>query len=217
MLKWIFRGLIVGFLTLAGGGLMALLGRGSWWLALALAVALYVIGGWALKTFARRAILGPFKLKGQVLQGAKLRVHRIETAAPPPPDLDDDEDEDDDPEPTVEEDEDEDEAFQTSYYHLDVTITPTATDTKMSLWEPAELLVVPFDSVDDPEAIASDGGTGYVEGVQLLDGSNWIEDEAGKYAGEQRLKLLVAAPDDLRTAKFRYYFESFGRFELPRR
>lgn len=205
MLKWAFRILVIGFLTLAIGGLAALLGHSQWLLALALGISAYFLGGFALKTFASRAFLVPFKLKGQVLQGAELRVHGIEPAAAPPQDSYEDDDEDDDEEP----------ATPRAYYRLDVTITPTAPPGKMSHWEPAELLIVPFDSTDNEVDLEGADATGYVEEVEIYDGSRFVEDDPGKYEGPQRLRLLAAVEPGLRQAKFRYYFESFGRFDLP--
>lgn len=224
MLKWIFRAFMVGILSLMCGGALALLGRFTWWLALVLGVVLYVVGGWLLKFLARRAVYVPFKMKGQVLQGAKVRVHAVRPIDPPEPSPDDTDDAAGDPQGLDDisaEDDDEDDSWDDDevpklYYRLDLTITPTAPPGKIHLWEPAELLLVRFDSADDPEAIATSGDTGYVEEVEIFEDGQWVEDDPGKYEGERRIRLVVAAPETLRLAKLRYYFESFGRVQLPR-
>lgn len=227
MLKWIFRAFMVGVLSSMSGGALALAGRFSWWLALVLGIGIYVAGGWLLRFLARRAVYAPLKIKGQVLQGAKLRTHSVRPADPPERSPEDDLQATN---PTTEEtpnpanaedapDEEEDgwdDEVPKLYYRLDLTITPTAPPGKMRLWEPAELLLVPFDNTDDPEAIATSGDTGYMEEVEIYENGRWVEDEPGKYEGERRVRLLVAAPETLRTTKLRYYFESFGRIQLPK-
>jgi hypothetical protein len=57
-----------------------------------------------------------------------------------------------------------------------------------------------------------------VRDVRLWAGGVWRPDEDGKYEGKQRVRLLIAVPQNFaRRAKFRYYLEGFGSVSLPER
>ncbi len=117
------------------------------------------------------------------------------------PEFDDDEFEDDD-EPRV-------------YYQVDITIKPTASSTSMTHWEPGELILVPKAVKSDAEIWDKLEEAGYVETVEVFDGEQFVEDEDYKYAGAQRVRLLMSVQADCRQGRLQYYFEDLGGLELP--
>ena len=66
----------------------------------------------------------------------------------------------------------------------------------------------------DAEEIEEHAGLG-VHSVQVWRGGAFQEDEEGEYGGTQRLLLHAGVPRGSRDLKFMYYFNSFGRVELP--
>ena len=183
--------------------------------------------GWAIKRF----IMGMFRTKSRVLQGARVHIHEVRAVEKPqereqfveearalpgegePEEADQDQDED-------EEDEEDEEEADGDHHHVfvDVTITPVGGTSKMSHWDPTELLLVPYDariSMDDGED-ATDALSGSVDTIHLIDESgNKIED-FDKLVGPARLQIVFACPMTLHgRAKLRYYFEGIGDLHVP--
>lgn len=135
-------------------------------------------------------------------------MHAIELSEPPSYEADEDDEYDDDFE-------DEDDEEPRVYYSMDLTITPTASSTSMKYWEPSELILVPKAVKSDAEIWEHLEETGYVETVEMFDGVEFVEDEAYKYTGAQRVRLLMSVQADCRQARLQYYYEDLGGLELP--
>ncbi len=203
MITMIFRLGTIGMLFLAILGTMTLLGSPIWWLALPLAVCVYMICTLVLKKLFATAFMIPFKMKGAVLHGARLTIHAIEPSERPTCSYDDGEEAY------------EDDAALRVYYRLDITIAPTATSTSMTYWEPGELILIPDTVKPNAEIWAELEEAGYVETVEVFDGEQFVPDEDYKYEGTQRLRLLMSVQADCRRARLQYYFEDIGGLDLP--
>lgn len=169
-----------------------------WWallVGLVLLVALLkLLGGRILEAVFK----APFKVKGKTLRGATAVVHSVEPAAPPAAS------EDEDPEPDAGDGEG-------SWFTIDVTIQPVPNDGPFPVWEPGELVLAPPDARPDD----TDEDVGHVHNLEIFQDGQWAADEACKYPGEQRLRLLVKVRPGVTQARFRYYFELFGDVRLP--
>lgn len=150
----------------------------------------------------RKLFSAPFKMKGKALAGATCVLHHFEwTERPHEADWSDDEEEEEEvPTETL------------RYVWLDLTITPQANGEGFTYWEPGELMLAPGDrpvkGLDDLEHCYP------VEDVKLVQNGQTTEDEDGKYAGPQRLKLLAGIPHDQHQFALQYYFEQFGNITL---
>ncbi len=187
-----------------------------------------------------RLMMTPFRKKAAVLKNATVEVHRVAPADPPDRSNEiaeeramleeagfDEEDLEEDEEYSSEEYLRDLTAHDAAadWYEIDVTITPATPSevreqTPFQYWEPAELMLVPFDysgnrfdggDSDDPEENAGLG----IHSVQIWQESAFQEDEEGKYAGPQRILLHVGVPRGSNNMAFMYYFEKFGQVELP--
>jgi hypothetical protein len=178
-------------------------------------IVLWKVGGKLLK----KAFTAPFAAKGAVLKDASVTVHSVTPAAAPlpaPPDEEDEEadgqDEDaDTPEYAPERD--------LVWYHVDLTITPQGQSAPFSHWEPGELVLVSPSAKPGAEHLmdddADDDEIGEIEDLRIWDGEEWREDEDGKYAGSQRLRLHVGVGPEVREFRLRYYFEIIGDVRVP--
>ncbi len=210
---------------------------GIWGLAGAFAVL--VVGAYLLKLsagyFMRQLILGPVKMKGRVLKGATLEVHKITPADPP--DLQDVAEGEDEIDEVYDEDFDspeEAEAYrlelreeilaaakiraQRQWFLIDMTVTPqNQPEGGFKHWEPADLTIVdpasnpvtPFDEDEDDEV-------GEIADVVIWDAKeeSFCEDEQGKYFGPQRILLFAGINPGQDQIAFRYYFEQFGNVDV---
>ena len=219
MIGWILRAFAVGALFLGIHGACALVGAGvPWWGSLLAAIGAYVACAFALKALCFRLLTAPFKAKGAALRGARLVVHSVASIAVPvrqrQPAMagagggDDCEDDGCSGDDAVGDD--------WKWYSVDATVTPPALGGgPFRAWEPGELMVVSFDADTSPQAPVSDG-MATVRGVEVLEeDGGFAPDEGMKYGGERRLRFTLACHPSLRVAKLRYYFEGFGRIELP--
>ena len=129
------------------------------------------------------------------------------------------------------------------WYTLDVTVRPAAPEggecTPFQHWEPTELELVhidkspiSFDDDDDEYGACRIHTTAmWVNGAfrsdddlkSAPDGNAEDEDDEfddgelfGKVTGEQRLRLLIGVLPNADTLQFAYYFEQFGRVDVPR-
>jgi len=155
----------------------------------------------------RKAFEAPFAAKGAVLRDAGVVVHSVTPTTAPPENPDEPEDEDEERSPAPD--------LPCAWYLVELTISPGPTIGPFQLWEPGELILT------GPEARSS-RNMGDLEDHQfelreiwIQDGVGWSEDDGSKYAGEQRLRLLIGAPTTTRQARLRYYFEVFGTIDLP--
>lgn len=211
-----------------------------WWVTLILGVTVILLG----KVFAGRLLLWlfslPFRAKGKVLRGATAEVHRVLPAAAPVlertalltsvrsprengagNELDlqaedangNDSDYESDEEPDVPRD----------YYELEVTITPKLATGPFHYWDFTEVsLIQPgkrWDADDDTCRVASVKLVGAPTSIPRPPENNpqaeTSDDDGTKVAGPCRLTLLIGVKSGVRELVFNYYFETFGRLQLP--
>ncbi|MCI0745494.1 MAG: hypothetical protein L0Y58_08825 [Verrucomicrobia subdivision 3 bacterium] len=189
-------GLIVG-VTLAVRHL-------PWWALVLLFVALVWGGKWLVGRFLKKLILTPFKMKGAVLHDATVRVHSVVPTVAPTRSSDDDEADRTPSEPR-------------RYFTAEVTIEPKEATGNFSHWEPGELRLCRPEHTFDPNDEDSKTDDDACDVVEL-----WVEqdgvfqkDEGLKFPGPQKLKMTLAVAEGVQALKFQYYFEAFGRVELP--
>ena len=83
----------------------------------------------------------------------------------------------------------------------------------MTLWEPAELAMTSTPGkglmglADDTVASACE--------CHVWNGSQFEEDDFGKYEGQRRLKIVFAVDQDVRTAYLNYYGHSLAPISFP--
>ena len=104
------------------------------------------------------------------------------------------------------------------WYHVHLTITPQGQSAPFSHWEPGELVLVSPSARPGAEHLldddADDDEVGENEELRIWDVQEWQEDEEGKYAGAQRLRLLVGLQPEVREFRLRYYFEILGEVRV---
>lgn len=187
-----------------------------WWGSVALVVALVVVAKFVAGRLFIWALSIPFKWKGAVLRGATIQVHSLVPADPPAPSKSA---EAKDGGPAEDADEtasaEEEPASPRQWWQLDATITPTQSSGKFTHWSPSELVLVKPESrirlhgEDDKDDCCE------IKRVEVEQDGQFKEDEGWRYAGPQRLKLLLAVQPDVPRLKCRYYFEEFGEVQLP--
>jgi hypothetical protein len=177
-------------------------------------IVLWKVGGKLLK----KAFTAPFAAKGAVLKDASVTVHSVTSAAAPlpapPGEEDEDADEQDDDADTPEYEPERD----LVWYHVDLTITPQGQSAPFNHWEPGELVLVSPSAKPGAEHLMDgddEDEIGEIEDLRIWDGEEWREDEEGKYAGTQRLRLHVGLPSEVTEFRFRYYFEVLGHVRVP--
>ena len=217
------------FLGWQGLGLAFVLNLAAIWFGI-------ILIGKAIKTL----IAGPFKAKGRVLENASIETNSIVAASVPEyPRDSNDYDED-----IVGYDRIDQADFENRrWYTLDVTVRPAASEggecTPLQHWEPTELELVhidesPISFVDDDDeygacrihstamwvngAFRSDDDLGSAPDGNAEDDDDEFDDGElfGKVTGEQGLRLLIGVLPNVDTLKFAYYFEQFGRVDVPR-
>ncbi len=199
-----------------------------WWLVLGAvvvgAVAAWLLRGRLFNFLLTRLLMIPFRLKGRALRNATVEVHSIRPTAAPPEDAAematvDEEDETEPSGPPV----------PLDYYEVEATITPKPSDGPFMLWEVGELLLVApgrrWDDEDDSAVIRSiecwlapgeefdDDEDDSAQPVPA-DG-RYVQDTGYKLPGPRRLRFLVGVKPGVRELAFRYYFEQFGRLQIP--
>jgi len=206
-----------------------------WWETLLFIAAEGALLLWGLpKLIAfglKRFALEMFATKSRVLRGAMCEVHRVELTAPPVirralPDASDDagdeEDEDQPAEPDEQIQDVEDEPAHTPvagerFVLIDFTITPKPGQSRMSHYEPSELLLIPFDRrISLEEDPTSSRESGRLMEIRLVDENGQETEDFDKLPGRARFRAIFACPSTFTgRAKFQYYFESFGDVMLP--
>ena len=192
------------------------------------AAALLIGGPKLLSWGLKRAMLGLFMTKSRVLRNAGIHVHRVEaterSADPPRAEAAATESSEASSESEIEDDEqkDEDEDDDTlapadhRFVLVDFTITPKPAQSKMSHWEPGELMLVPFDSKVDPEHDTDSKVSANADRIRLVEESGQETEDFDKIVGPAHLRAVFAIPPALSgRVKFRYYFEQFGDIVLP--
>jgi hypothetical protein len=216
---------VVALLAAAGGLALALNHYFGWKGLLAypvLLIGLVWLGKIVITKLVKRFFLGLFGMKAGVLRGASMIAHSIVPVPKPPQPQADPEDkpndaaeaddaDDDDGEPDDER-ADEEPAKPQVYYEIDITITPRRPDDD-AVWEPTELMLTsqPINSLED----LADNEVGTTYDCLIWNGSAFVEDDIGKYPGEQRLKLTVEVTPGTRHTWLYYYQEKIGPLELP--
>jgi hypothetical protein len=196
----------------------------EWWqaiLASAVTFILFLRGvRWLLLSFVRGmgdTIKQIADFKSRVLRGATADVHSVRRVEPPRHLADPDPDDDEPPEPGdvgefLAEIENRD------WYEIEATIFPDpAPAGPMKSWDPYELMFVPIDEgpLDELADDAHDRDV-LVEQVRVVRDGEAVElGDASMVRGPQRLRVLAGFPKRLGAVKFRYYYEDFGRVELP--
>jgi len=169
--------------------------------------------------------IGMFESKSKVLRGATAEVHSVEVVEKPERDFDDEYDDDDEPD-----DDDEEACGPLRYVAVDATVKPKPSGGPFMNWHPYEMALVPCDTpavdLSNLEALgetseAENSASVYEVTVLTADGQPMPEDydpaeDADDTSGDLRVKFVFAVPEAGGSAwKFRYYFEDFGRIELP--
>ena len=200
----------------------------DWWQAVLVSLATFLALIYAAKqvvrsTFKnfRKLAEGMFTEKSRVLRGATVTVHSVNPAVMPEElreqtreviDADRDADNEegaDDGTPDYE---------NYRWCEVELTVFPDSTQTStFQSWDVGDLRVVPLDApkleflnaeqLDSPEfdlwnvRVVSDGAVAELDNDKLI--------------GPRRLRFVVGVPRGVRLVKLQYFFEQFGRVELP--
>ena len=174
----------------------------EWWQAILVSFGTFLLIVYAGKVMVRSAVARItnfatelFRVKSRVLKGATVDVHSVRSV--PAPEQDDDEPE-------------------LAWYEVEATIFPANAPGPMTHWDLDDLRLVPantldrigLNSPDDEQEIGFDR-------VWLIENGEALEPQQSKFHGPQRLRFTTGLPKGVTAWKFRYYFEQFGRIELP--
>lgn len=181
------------------------------------------LAGWAVKRF----MLNLFMTKSRALRDAGVHVHRVEPAPRPATATEatseivdasegeskgDEEGSEDD----AENDDSESSLADHRFVLVEFTVTPKPGSSKMSHWEPGEIMLVPFNAKVDPDHDTDDKQSANAHTINTVDDAGNENNDFDKVVGPARLRAIFAIPPTLSgRVKFRYYFEQFGDFLLP--
>jgi hypothetical protein len=167
-------------------------------------VLLVVVGPKLVALAIKRFAVGLFKTKSEVLKGAAVHVHSVDSSTKPV-----------EPDESAPDTEDPGEPPDDSRYVLiDFTLTPLSGTSKMNHWEPGELMLVPFDLPNDAKEV--DHLSASIVELKMIDEVGNETEDFDKIVGPGRFKATFACPRQLTgRVKFRYYFEGFGDVMLP--
>jgi hypothetical protein len=218
MIKFILVFLVVAFALVAG--IAVALNHFFGWKGLIAFPVILIAMVWSGKAVAgrifKRFMLGLFSTKSQVLRGAFLEVHSVVSVSRP---LEREEEIGDGAEPGAAggdgeetDDEGKEEEGPKHYYAVDLTITPRA-GSSSEVWEPGELILTSqkVSSLEDLQ----ENEVGTADEVLVWNGSEFGEDDPGKYPGVQRLKITFAVIPGTSEAWLHYYNETIGKLDLP--
>jgi hypothetical protein len=146
--------------------------------------------------FVKRLLTIPFKMKAGVLHKAGMQIHSITPVTVVK---------------RIKEGEIGEAGELKHYYDVDVTITPQG-NAAGRVWEPGEFILTskPVSKLGDLEA-----GIGSVHETRIWNGTEFAEDDPGKYPGPQRVKLTFEVKPDTTKAWLQYYIETIGVIDLP--
>ena len=168
----------------------------------------------------RKMAEGVFTQRSEVLRGASVEVHSVRPTAMPEElraearrviDGDRDPDDDDEPDETPNYDN-----FQ--WCEVELTVFPNAADVKNAAgWDIDSLVLVPIDApkLEFLNADDSDQPEFDLLNVRIVADGNAVEPDGESLTGPRRLRFTVGAPRGTRLLKMQYFFEQFGRVELP--
>ena len=182
-----------------------------WWgtlLVLLVEVVLLASMGPRLIAFViKYYLLGLFKTKSSVLRGAQVEIHAVKHTEKPARQTGED---------RQDTDEEEDKG-PTRHVMVDCTIRPKAGVSAMQFYDPAELMLVPFDAVPSMnENSATEELSTCVIRLRQVNDAGEESEVPEKLTGMARLRITFAVPSEFSgRAKMRYYFEEFGDLVLP--
>ena len=198
-----------------------------WWqafLASGLTFLLLIAGGKVLISSAI-ANLGEFakemlNIKGKVLHGATIQVHKVEPIEPPAEAFQQLPEEFDDDEERQEYEQQQERLRSANWYRIETTIFPSPdAQGPMTHWDIDDLRLVPstakppsFDMNEDDDE--SDEDFELYDMQIIVNGQSHTPDDS-KFLGPQRLRFVVGVPGSVSELTFRYYFEQFGLIRLP--
>ena len=175
----------------------------EWWQAILVSFGTFLLIVYAGKLMVRSAVARItnfaselFRVKSQVLKGATVDVHSVRLVPEPEQDPD---------EPEL------------AWYEIEATIFPAASvPGPMTHWDLDDLRLVPASTPDRVGLNSPDieHEMGFDQ-VWLIENGAALEPEQSKFHGPQRLRFTTGLPKGVTAWKFRYYFEQFGRIELP--
>ena len=188
-------------------GVVVMVKHLPWWASVLVLIAMFFGGKILLKKALENLLLAPFKMKGAVLDQARIQVHSIAVASAPAPKLQEGGDGEEEVSPES------NDPKVSRYYQLDVTIFPRDTAGPFRGWEPGELSLVSYEAPADV-AEQDDKDVCVIKQIEIEDEGEFKKDEGYKYEGPRRLKLLIGMIEDVRKLKFQYYFSQFGEVDL---
>lgn len=215
---------LVAFITVSVFAFIYLI----WWQAILLTIAAFVLMNLVVKRLAMRSLKGMMQfatdlvqIKSQVLRGAKIEVHSIQSVFPPAHEIEAVANPDPD-EGLSKEEIAEDVAWvrDLNWLEIDATIIPDSNAKgAMEHWDLFDLVLVPANAkAVDLFAMAGNDAPSedvYFSEVRLVENGQAIEVEEGKFLGPKRIRFIAGFPPELQEVKFRYYVEQFGLIQLP--
>jgi hypothetical protein len=213
----------------------------GWYAGVGVIVLAILFVRWQIRRAVKRLMLLPFRMKGGVLKGAHVEVHRVEKVSRPNAGFDPDsrvraetvqtpqgmlpagqevfDSREDapragaDPIPVSG-----GEDATRIYWRVEVTIRPQSAPQagpQITRWEPAQMVLVPFNTKTDMNTVRKIEGIMPVR-VEVLENEGWIADARGAYEGPARVRYtfpLKISNQETRW-KLRYYFEGIGDIKL---
>jgi hypothetical protein len=170
---------------------------------------------WQIRRAVKRLMMLPFRLKGEVLKGAKVEVLRVEKVSRPNDAMDPDSSQVraetvQTPQgggmlPPGQEVIDSREGKNTSrtqepvpitpgndttrtYWRVEVIIRPEPSASQITRWEPAQIVLVPFASKTDMKTVRKIEGIFPVR-VEVLENEGWVANARGAYEGPARVRF----------------------------
>ena len=198
----------------------------EWWQAILTSLGTFLLLIYIAKqvirsTFRnlRKAAEGMMTQKSATLRGATVEVHAVRPATMPEEVRDemrqvidaDDTDEDEEREATPD-------YANYQWCEVEATVFPQAGDSpSFTEWNVEGLVLVPIDApkLDFLGTDYSDAPQFDLRDVRVVADGVATEPEGEGIAGPQRLRFTVGVPRGTRLLKFQYFFEQFGRVELP--
>jgi hypothetical protein len=176
-----------------------------------LAIVEFLVVVLGLRRFGKRALnqIGKnlFETKSRVLRGARFELHSVQWVDRPFYDSQD-------PDLTDEQD---DELENARWLEVDCTIEPQHQPTSpMSHWDPFDFVLAEYGTELSLTAANGDEPEGWLERVEGIE-PPVATDDLDKIEGKARLLFVFGCPEALPDDVIvRYYFESLGRFTLPK-
>ena len=196
----------------------------DWWQAILASLGTFLFLVFVAKQFIRstfrtlrKVAEGMFTKKSATLRGATVEVHAVRPAAMPEAVRDelrqviDANDADGEPEATPD-------YANYQWCEVEATVFPQAGDTAtFAAWDVESLVLVPIDATKLEFLNGDDSETPQFDllNVRVVADGAASEPVGGGFAGPQRLRFTVGVPRGTRLLKFQYFFEQFGRVELP--